>query len=158
MHVGGPYDTISSLFFIAQWLQRSQSLLVQEVQPAKDIDLTCYNTLPTTTIKCLPMGSIFLEWLVALLPECEQSCHSLSHEDSNDDHHENTLPAHPQSRWRCDAVQPPQVRHDTAGRDSCGHFTDGGLQRTTWNTGGPVGSVPSSQKTESSRLTLSWTC
>ena len=39
---GRPYDTMSSLFFTALWLQRSQSILVQEVQPAKDIDLTCY--------------------------------------------------------------------------------------------------------------------
>ena len=124
---GRPCDTMSSLFSTALWLQRSQSELVQEIQPAKDIDLTCYKTLPTKAITCLPMEFIFLEWLVALPPECEQSCPSSSHEDSNDDPLENTLPPHPHSRWRRDVLQPHQVQHDTAGRDTRGHFTDGGL-------------------------------
>ena len=35
-------DTMSCLFFFALWLQRSQSILVQEIQSAKDIDLTCF--------------------------------------------------------------------------------------------------------------------
>ena len=143
---GRPYDTMSSLFFTALWLQRSQSILVQEIQPAKDIDLTCCKTLPTKTITCLPMGPIFLEWPAALPPECEQSCPSPSHhKDYNDDHHENSLP---HSRWRRGALQPPQVRHDTAGRDTCGHFPVGGLRCITWNTRGLVGSVLSSQKNQ----------
>ena len=128
LECGRPHDTLSSLFSTALWLQRSQSKLVQEVQPAKDIDLNCYKTLPTKAITCLPMEVIFLEWPVAPPPECEQSCPSSSHEDSNDDDLENTLPAPPHSRWRRDALQPPQVQHDTAGRDTCGHFPDGGLE------------------------------
>ena len=43
---GRPCDVMSCLFFPALWLQRSQSLLVQEIQPAKDIELTCYKTFP----------------------------------------------------------------------------------------------------------------
>ena len=39
---GRPCDTMSSLFFTALWLQRCQSILVQETQQAKDIGLACY--------------------------------------------------------------------------------------------------------------------
>ena len=77
---GRPHDTMSSLFSTALWLQRSQSILVQEIQPAKDINLTCYKTLPTKAITGLPMEFIFLEWPVALPPECEQSYPSSFHE------------------------------------------------------------------------------
>ena len=142
---GRNYDTMSSLFSTAFWLQRSQSLLVQEIQPAKDIDLICCKTLPTKAITCLPMEPMFLEWPVALPPECEQPCPSYSHEDSNDDHLENTLPAPPHSRWRRDALQPHQIQHDTAGQDTCGHFPEEGLRCMTWNTGGLVGSGDQTQ-------------
>ena len=37
-----PCDNLSCLLFTALWLQQSQSILVQEIQLAKDIDLTCY--------------------------------------------------------------------------------------------------------------------
>ena len=149
---GHPHDTMSSLFSTAFWLQRSQSVLVQETQPAKDIDMTCCKTLPTKAITCLPLQFVFSEWPVALPPECEQSCPSSSHEDSNDDHLENTLPALPHSRCRRDALQPPQVQQDTAGRDTCGHFSDGGLRCIIWNTRGLVGSVLSSQKNRELKL------
>ena len=91
-----PYDTISSLFFTALWLQRSLSTVVQEIQPTKDIDLTGYKTLPTKAITCLPMETIFLEWPAALPPECEQSCPSPSDEDSNVD----SRYVWPHHRWR----------------------------------------------------------
>ena len=61
----------------------------------------------------------------------------------------------PHTRWRRDALQPPQVQHDTAGRDTCGHFPDGGLRCITGNTRGLVGSVLSSQKTASSSSNIS---
>ena len=48
--------------------------------------------------------------------------------------------------------QPPQVQHGTAGRDTCGHFFDGGLRCITWNTRGLVGSVFSSQKNRELKL------
>ena len=90
-----PCDAMSSLFFTALWLQRGQSTLVQEIQPAKDIDLTCYKTLPTKTVTRLQMVPLFIEWPVARPPECE--------------HPENTFPAFPHSRWRRGGLQPPQV-------------------------------------------------
>ena len=37
----------------ALWLQRSQSILVQDIQSAKDIDLTCFKTLPIKATTCL---------------------------------------------------------------------------------------------------------
>ena len=132
-----------------------RSILTQEVQPVKDIDFTCYKTLPIKTITCLPMGPIFLEWPVALPPECEQSCSSSSQRDSNDEHLENTLPALPHSRWSRDALQ-PQVQQDTAGRDTCGHFPDGGLRCVTWNTGGsPLGRFFLHKETGNSSSTIS---
>ena len=70
-------------------------------------------------------------------------------------HLENTLPASTYSRWRPDALQPPQVQHDTAGRDTCGHFPDGGLRCITWNTWGLVGSVFSLQKNREPKLKYS---
>ena len=48
--------------------------------------------------------------------------------------------------------QPPQVQQDSAGRDACGHFPDDGLQCVTWNTGGLVGSVLSSQRNRELKL------
>ena len=149
---GRPCDTMSSLSFTALWLQRGQSILVQEIQPAKDIDLTCYKTLPTKTITCLQKGPIFLEWPVALLAESEQSCPSSSQEDPNDEYPEDTLPALPHSRWRRDALQPPQVLQGIAGWDTCGHFPDGVLRCITWNIRGLVGSVLSSQRNRELKL------
>ena len=48
--------TMSCLFFTALWLHRSQSVLLQGIQPANDIDLICYKTLPTKSVTCLQVG------------------------------------------------------------------------------------------------------
>ena len=65
VHVATPYsredplhecDNLSCLFFAAPWLQQSQSILVQEIQLAKDIDLTCFKTLPIKATTCLQVG------------------------------------------------------------------------------------------------------
>ena len=53
---GRPCDALSCLFFTALWLQRSQSILVQEIQPAKDLDLTCFKTFPIKATTCLQVG------------------------------------------------------------------------------------------------------
>ena len=92
-----------------------------------------------------------LEWPIAPPAESKSSL-SPSHEDPNDGHPEDTLPALPNSRWRRDALQPPQVQQGTAGRDTCGHFPDGGLRCVTWNTRGLVGSVLSSQRNRELKL------
>ena len=126
---------------------------MQELQPAKDIDLTCYKTLPTKAITCSQVGPVSLEWPVALPAESDQSSLSLSHEDPNDGHPENTFPALPHLRWRRDALQPIQVQQDTAVRDTCGHFFGGGLRCVTWNTRGLVGFFLH-KETESSSSTI----
>ena len=120
---------------------------MQEIQLAKDIDLTCYKTLPTTSGAHVPG--------VAGCSTCrisDQSSLSPSHEDPNDGHPEDTLPALPHLRWRRDALQPLQAQQDTAGRGACGHFPDGGLRCVTWNTRGLVGSVLSSQRNRELKL------
>ena len=45
----------------ARLLQRSQSLLVQEIQSAKDIDLTCFKTFPIKPATCLQAGPMSLD-------------------------------------------------------------------------------------------------
>ena len=52
-----PCDNLSCLFFIALWLEQSQSILVQENQPAKDIDLTYFKTFPNKATTCLQVGA-----------------------------------------------------------------------------------------------------
>ena len=49
---GRTCDTMSCLFFTALWLQRSQSLMVQEVQSAKDVNLTCFKTFQIKATTC----------------------------------------------------------------------------------------------------------
>ena len=79
---------------------------------------------------------------------------SPSREDPNDEHPEDALPAPSHVRWRRDALQPPQVQHGIGGRDTCGHFSDGGLRCITWNTRGLVGSVFSSQKKQGAQTQI----
>ena len=51
-----PCDILSCLCFTALWLQQGQSILVQENQPAKDINLTCFKTFPIKATTCLQVG------------------------------------------------------------------------------------------------------
>ena len=92
------------------------------------------------------------EWPEAPIARSDESSPSSSHENPNDEHPEGALPALPHSRWRRDALQPLQVQHDTADRDTRGHFPDGGLRCITWNTRGLVGSVLSSQRNRELKL------
>ena len=71
---------------------------------------------------------------------------------STGEHPGDALPASPHLRSRRDALQPPQVQQDAAGRDTCGRFPDGGLRCVTWNTGSLVGSVLSSQRNRELKL------
>ena len=48
--------TMSCLSFIALWPHRSQSAMLQEIQPAKDICLICCKTLPTKSVTCSQVG------------------------------------------------------------------------------------------------------
>ena len=150
-----PCDNLSCLLFTALWLQLSQSVLVQENQPAKDIDLTCFETFPIKATLCLQVGTMSRDWPVDPIAKFDQSSPSSSPEDPNDEHQEGGLPTSTRSRWKQNALQPPQVQHGTAGRDTRGHFPDGGLRCIKWNTRGPVGSVFPHRKTGSSNSNIS---
>ena len=82
-------------------------------------------------ITCFQEGPISLEWPVALPAGSDQYSPSSSHEDSNGEPLGDAIPAFPHSRWRRDALQPPQVQQDGAGRNTCVHFPDGGLRCVT---------------------------
>ena len=83
---GGPCDNTSCLFFTALWLQHSLSILVQEIQPAKNFNLTCFKTLPIKATTCLQVLSMYLDWPVDPFAGSDQSRPSSSHEDPNDEH------------------------------------------------------------------------
>ena len=121
-------------------LQRSQSILVQENPPLKDIDLTCFKTFPIKATTCLQVGPMSLDWPQDPIARFDQSRPSSSPEDPSDEQQRGALPASARSRWRQDALQPP-ILPGIAGRDTCGPFPDGSLRCITWNTRGLVGSV-----------------
>ena len=84
--------------------------MVQEIQLAKDIDLTCYKRLPTKVVTCLQVVLMSLECPVALPAGSDQTGLSPSHEDLQDEHPGDAFPAPPHLRWRRDALQPPQLQ------------------------------------------------
>ena len=152
---GRPNKWLACLFFTALLFQRSQSILVQENQPVKDIDLTCFKTFPIKATTCLQVVPMSLDWPLDPIARFDQSRPSSSPEDSIDEQQRGDLPASARSRWKQDALQPPQILQDIAGRDTCGPFPDGGLRCITWNTRGLVGSVFSSRRTENSNSNIS---
>ena len=83
---GRPCDNLSCLFFTALWLQQSQPILVQETWQPKDIDLTCYKTLPTKSMTCLQVAPMSLEWPVAVPAASDPYSPSSTHEDPNGKH------------------------------------------------------------------------
>ena len=85
-----------------------------------------------------------LEWPVAPPEGSHQSGHSPSHEDPNDEHPQDALPALPHSRWERDALQ-PQIQRGSLDGNTCVHIPDGGLRCVTWNTRGLVESPTFSQ-------------
>ena len=116
-----PCDALSCLFFSALWLQQSQSLLVQEIQSAKNIELTCFKTFPITAATCLQVGPMSLEWPVDPFARFGHSRPLLFPEVPNDDQQRGALPVSTQSRWRQNTLQaPPQVLQRIAGWDGCG--------------------------------------
>ena len=60
---GRPRDALSC-FFSALWLRCNQSILVQETQSAKDIDMTCSKMFPIKATTYLQVGRVSLDWLV----------------------------------------------------------------------------------------------
>ena len=133
----GPCDTLSCFFFSALWLQRSQFILVQEIQSPKDINLTCLKTFPINATSCLQSGPISLDWPVDPFEEFDQSRPSFSPEDPIVVQQRGDFPSFTRSLSRQDALPPPpQVLQSTAGWNGCGHFLDGSLRFITWNNQG----------------------
>ena len=147
-------DSLSCLCFTALWLA-NPNLCVQEILPAKDINLTCFKTFPIKATTCLQFGPTSLDWPLDPIARFDLSGPSSSPEDPNDEQERGAPPASTRSRWRQDALQPPQILRGIAGRDTCGHFPDGGLHCITWNTRGHVGSFFPRRRTESSNSHIS---
>ena len=63
----------------------------------------------------------------------------------NDEHPQGALLVPPHSRWRHDALQPPQMQRATLDRNACVHVPDDGFRCVTWNTRGLIEYVTSSQ-------------
>ena len=82
------------LCFTALGLQQSQSTLVQENLPAKDIDQTCFKTFPIKATTCLQVGPMSLDWPVNPTARFDQSRPSSSLEDPNDEQQRGALPSH----------------------------------------------------------------
>ena len=141
-----PDNDLSCLFFTVLLLQRSQSMLVQENQPVKDVHLTCFKMFPIKATTCLQVGPMSLDWPLDPIARFDQSRPSSFPDDSIDEQQRGDLPASTRSRWRQNALQPPQILQGLAGRDICGPFPDGGLRCIAWNTKGLVGSFFSKQK------------
>ena len=145
MNVITPCHTSVCLYFTALWRRQSQSILIQEFQQPKDIDLSCYKTLPTKSITCLQVGP-------CPLSGSDQYGPSSSYEDLPEEHPEDALPSHPHLSWRRGALQPPHGQQDGADRNACIHLPDGGLRCVTWNIWGLHGSVFQSQRNREQKL------
>ena len=89
-------DALFCLFFSALWLQRDQSILVQEMQLAKDIDLICFKTFPIKAATCSQVGPMSSDCLVDL------SRLSLSPEVPNDGQQRDAFPACPRELGESD--------------------------------------------------------
>ena len=115
-------------FFLFCLLASAQLIcLVQEVQSAKDIHLTCFKTFPTKAATCLQVGPIPWIGLWILLQDFDHSRPSHSPEVPIDDRQRGALPASTRSRWRQNTLQPPpHVLQRIAGLDGYGPFFSGG--------------------------------
>ena len=146
-------EALSSLFFTALWLQSNQSILVQETQSAKDIDLTCFKAFQIQAATCLQVGPMSLDFPVDPFARFDCSRSSRSLEVPSNEQQRGALPASTRSRWRQDALQaPPQILQRTTGWDGCVPFLFEDLRCVTWSTRGLVGSVFSKQKNREFKL------
>ena len=120
-------DSVSCVFFTALWPQQNRSLLVQEIRPATNIDMTCFKRVLVNSTTCLHVGPTYLDWPVDPIAGHEHPGPSRSHEEPNDKLQGGAAPAPMHCRRKRDALQPPQILHGTAVRDTCGHLPDVGL-------------------------------
>ena len=63
---------------LSSGFSRANLFLVQETQPAKDIDLTCFKTFPIKAATCLQVGAMSLDWPVDPCARFDHSRSSLS--------------------------------------------------------------------------------
>ena len=144
---GCPCDLLSCLLFSALWLRCNYSILVQETQSAKDLDLTCFTTFPIKAATSLQVGPMSSDWPVDPFARSDFSRSSLPPEVPSGEQELGAFPASLRSRWRRDVLQAqPQILQRTKGWDGCGPFLSEGLRCITWNTKGLVGSVLSRQR------------
>ena len=105
---------------------RANLFLVQETQPAQDIDLTCFKTFPIKAATCLQVGAMSLDWPVDPCARFDhsRSSLSLSLEVPSDDQRRDTLPASRRSRWKQNTLQaPPQVLQRITGHATIQELT-----------------------------------
>ena len=107
---GGHAILYLAFFFSALWPRSNQSILVQETQSAKDLDLTCFTSFPFNAVTCLPVGSMSLDWPIDPFARSDFSRSSLPPEVPSGEQQLGAFPASTRSRWRQDALQaPPQI-------------------------------------------------
>ena len=139
---GRPCVPLSCLIFSALWLRCSQSLLVQETQSGKDLELTCSTTFQFRDATCLQVGPMSLDWPVNPFGRSDSSRPLLPPDVPTGEQQRGAFPASFRSRWRQGALQAqPQILQRATGWDGCGRFLFEGLRCITWNTRGLVGSV-----------------
>ena len=116
-----PHDTLSCLLFSALWLRCNYSILVQETQSAKDLDLTCFTTCMFNAVTCLPIGPMSLDWPIDPLARSDLSGSSLPPEVPSGEQELGALPVSTRSRWRQGALRTqPQILQRTTWSDGCG--------------------------------------
>ena len=81
IHTG---NEAADFFSAAVWLQRSRSVLIQDIQPTRKIDSTCYNALIGEITTCSQMVHPFLKWPVNLIAGPSPSGPCSSSGDLND--------------------------------------------------------------------------
>ena len=151
---GRPCDPPSCLLFSALWLRCNQTLLVQETQSAKDLDLKCSATSLFRDARCLQVGPMSLDWPVNPFSRSDPSRSSLPPEvPSGEQQLRAFLLASIHSRWRQDALQAqPQILQRTTGWDGCGPFLSRRLAMYYLEHQGLVGSVFSKQTNREFKL------
>ena len=97
---GRPCNPLSSFLFSALWLRCNQSLLVQETQSAKELDLTCSTTFLFNGVTCLPVGPMPLDWPVNPFGRFDSSRSSLPPDDPSGGQQRGAFPVSVHSRWR----------------------------------------------------------
>ena len=140
---GRPHDTLSCLFYTALWLGQCKSIVTQ-IQQLEDIDNGLLQNIADQLYHVLASGTHVLGVACGSTGGFAHSCSPPSREDLNEGQVENAHLAPLQSRWRRDALQPPEIQQ--VRRDGTRvHIPNGGLRCVTWNTRVLVGSPFSPQ-------------